>query len=110
MYILLGQFPVFFGAGRLRRKGENRLFVGGTFLRRTFLLIRVLKLRFTENSANLLMCIPGNVRALIEQRNHHAEDLQIRVGTGANPAVGLEQIIRTLNRKIGRLYGHEQSG
>ena len=74
----------------------------------TFLLIFVLNSTSPNTVANLPVRVPRNIRPLVEQRDHHAQHPQLRIGPRPNPLVRLQQIVRAFNRKIRRLNRHQQ--
>ena len=95
--------------GDFGAKRKNGFLVGGTLLQPHILADARLEQHGTEHRANLLVRIARDVGALIEKRDHHAENLQVGIGPRADALVGFEQIVGALDGEIGGLNGHDQS-
>src|SRR4029453_36209 len=93
---------------RLRREGEDRLLVSRAFLETNALADRRVEDAVAEDVTDGLLNVTRQGRALVVERYHRAEELQLRVGASADLVDCLEKIVGAFQREVARLNRDEQ--
>src|SRR5437762_9106094 len=93
---LLAQAVVLVGSRGLRREGEDRLLVRRALLEPDALGDRGAEHAVPEDAADRLLHVARERRALVVERDHRAQQLQVRVRTRADLLHRLQQVVRAL--------------
>src|ERR671919_2652762 len=97
---LLAEAVVFVRSAGLGREGEDRLLVGRALFEPDALGDRGSEEAIAEDVGHRLAHVARECRALVVERNHRAEQLQIGIRAGADLVHGLEQVVRALEREV----------
>src|SRR6185295_1475432 len=96
--------PVVLSRARgVRRELENRFLVRRALFEAHTLRNHGSKYLLAEHLVDLRTDIPRECRALVVHRDHDAQNSKRRIRSGAHLLNRLEQVVRTLEREIGRL-------
>src|SRR5256885_1917709 len=82
--VLLAEAVVLVGSAGLRREGEDRLLVGRTLFEANALADRGAEHAVAEDVGDRLLHVARERRALVVQRDHRAQQLQVRIWTRAD--------------------------
>ena len=108
MQDLLRQLSVLFRSGRIRRVGEDRFLVRRALFQTDVLADDGLEDFVAENLVHLLLNIARQVGALVEERNHDAQQLELGIGPGAHALERFQQIVGSFQRVIAGLNRDQQ--
>src|SRR5215207_5569018 len=98
LHHLFTKFCILAGAGRLRRKREDRFLIGRSLFKTHALGNNRLEDLWPEDAPDLLIHFPREGSTLIKKGHEHTQYAQIRVRTCFDLLDGLQKIIRTLER------------
>src|SRR5215212_4132242 len=93
---LLAEAVVLVGAARLRRESEDALLVGRAFFEADAARDRGVEHPVPEDLRDGLLHVARERRPLVVQRDDGAEELEVRIGAGADLLDRLEQVVRAL--------------
>src|SRR4051812_37488539 len=105
---LLAEAVVLVGSRGLRGKGEDRLLVRGAFLEADALGDGGLENAVAEDAGDRLLHVARQRGALVVQRDHGAQQLEVRIRAGADLLDRLEEVVRAFQREIARLHRDEK--
>ena len=107
---LLGNFFILGRAHGIRRVGKDRFLIGGTLFELDALGDVRPKNLIPEDLLDPLNDVPGQVRALIVERDKNADNLEAGVGDFADLVDCLEQVVGALQAEIRGLDGNQDKG
>src|SRR5947199_1274011 len=107
---LLAEAVVLVGAAGLGSEGEDALLVGRALLEADALRDGGPEDAVAEDVGDGLAHVTREGRALVVERDHRAQQLQVGVGTGADLLHGLQQVVGPLEGEVARLHRDQQVG
>src|SRR2546425_4644813 len=97
---LFTKFCILQGAGRLRRKGKNGLFVGRRLFKPDTLGNHCFKQLWSKDALNLLVYFASQSRSLVVKRYEHSEQLQIWIWPGFYFLDRFQKIVGAFQREV----------
>jgi hypothetical protein len=105
---LLAEAVVLGGTARLRRESENAFLVGRALFEADAAGDGGMEDPVPEHLGDGLLHVAGKRGALVVQRDHRPQQLQVRVGARADLFHRFQQIVGPLEREVARLHGDDQ--
>src|SRR4030067_3655950 len=104
---LLGDFPILFRPDRARRVGEDGLFIGRALFELDAFRDKGLEELYSEDLADPLDDVAGQVGPLVVERDEDAHDLELGVGDPLDLLDRFEEVVCPLEAEGGGLDGDE---